>query len=188
MPVTEHRVYEACIKHLSERGYVSLTLEALAVESGTPLPVLVDRWGNKQTVVVEAVGRLIKPGPDDTDTGGLRTDLVLQATIFADSIANQSAQLLGSMIEVHRVDPVVCDRLEEYAGDHGTVLPSAVVDRARLRGELAPDSVVSAYDDIVPRVIVARRVSHQVVDAAFIEELVDTVVLPAYERGAYSVS
>ncbi len=179
-----HRVHEACIDHLSEQGYATLTLDALAERSRTPLSVLVERWGDRQAVVVEAVGALLKAGPADLDTGALKTDLIQQATTFARSIAGHSAQLLGALIEVERIDPVVCERLATYGGHHGLALPSASLDRARARREIAPDSATRGYEDIIPQVIVARRVSHQDVDAAFIEELVDSVVLPTFRYGA----
>ncbi|GIJ50590.1 hypothetical protein Val02_74760 [Virgisporangium aliadipatigenens] len=183
MRSTAHRVHEACVDYLSEYGYSTLTLDALAERARTPLPPLVQRWGDRRAVVVESVGRLMKAGPADPDTGAFKTDIIQQATTFVRSIAGHSAELLGAMIEVDRLDPLVCERLATYGGSHGLSLPSASLERARARQEIAPDSTNSAYEDIVPRVIVARRMSHQDVDAQFIEELVDSVVLPAYGYG-----
>lgn len=180
-PELDRRITVAVLELLGEQGYDSLTFEAVARRCRTSKASLYRRWPTKRDMVLSA----IKEGPaqhssTSIDAGdSLRDDLLVLvrrlARTLAEADASTALMLLGAGLE----DPELCEAIEVGVGPTGARLPRAVIDAAISRGELAAGADPFAYEEVVGAALLLRRVNGLVLDDAYLQALVDGIVIPA---------
>jgi AcrR family transcriptional regulator len=178
-PQRRRAILDAAMALIAEVGYDRMTVDAIAARSGVSKPTLYRRWPHgKPELVADAIRERHAERVPMPDTGSLRGDLL--ALIEA-----QTGKLLD---EVHLTCGLVTQlrASEELAGvmrDHVIAAERAryetLLERARERGELPAGHVSPLFADVAGSIVFGRvTITGEPVDRAFVEELVDHVLLP----------
>ena len=181
-PAREAAILDAVLALVSEVGYERLSVEAVAQRAGASKATLYRRWANKRELVVAAV----KAGPASVglvvDTGTLRGDLLVLCRHLVETLRSSEGGLVLGLLQAGLQDPELCRLLEESVGPTGAALPSPVLERAVARGELPPTASPFAFEEVTGSVLILRMLNGLPVDQAYLELLVDSVLLPALAR------
>jgi AcrR family transcriptional regulator len=183
-PRRREAILAAAIALVGELGYDRVTVDALAARAGVSKPTIYRRWpGGKQEIIVEAIRAKRATTAELPDTGSLRGDLLaMLGSVMADLEAN--AHVAGGLISQLRCsrdlqavfrDEVVADERRRY---------EALLARARARGEIT-GPVTPLFADVAGSVIFSRAlIAGEPLDTTFLEQLIDTVLLPVLYRPA----
>ena len=188
--VREAQILATVLEMLADTGYDSITFEEVARRAKASKATLYRRWPTKRDMVVAAV----KAGPssghtqDAVDTGSLRGDLLalchrLNATLRA-SDGSMSLMLLQAGLE----DAELCEHLEVSTGPTGARLPAPVLEAAIARGELPAGAKPFPYEEVTGSVLLLRRLNGLTVDDAYLDTLIDSILIPALAASAASPS
>ena len=147
-PQIDAAVLKATITVLGESGYGGFTLEEVARRAGTTKPAIYRRWGNRQRLMLDALGRrlgAVRP----PDTGCTLCDLDECLKLFAGAFRRLPPDVIGPLWADCAEDP------ELRAGFLAAVLdpPRAAVrqtlERARTRGDLREEVELDLIVDMV---------------------------------------
>ena len=177
----EEQIFACTLQLLSEHGYDRLTMDAVATAARASKATLYRRWQTKADLVVDAVGRsACLPSPELVDTGSLRGDLLAFSCGAGGLTDHVPMDVLGSvMTAVHR-EPELAAAVHQTFIAPRLALTRAMFERAAGRGELAEGADVDLLSQVLPALVVHRIfVQAREVTPAFIEQVVDEVVLPA---------
>ena len=177
----ETEILDAAVRVLGEVGYDRLTMDLVAIEARASKATLYRRWQNKATLVVDAVSRAKgMPNPDSPTTGSLRGDLLASwCGQEGWSSSLPMSVMCGLMTALHTDDDL------NIAFRQGFLAPRQAVARkvfetARNRGEIAEGVDLDLVMSLLPAVCVQHELFlNRSVDDAFVERVIDTVVLPA---------
>ncbi len=174
----ENAILDAAWQELTERGYSSLTLEAVAQRAGTSRPVLHRRWPSRTALAVAAMARYIASNPVTVpDLGAVRDELILLLRRLSDrgapalirlvlemseDIAKAGSSFSGLKSQVAKRD--VIDNILKRAVERGEIDPARITPRiASLPTDLGRHEIIMTLDRIPDAVI---------------EEIVDDIFLP----------
>lgn len=162
---------------LMERGYDGMTMDAVAERAGAGKSTVYRRWPSKVQLTVDSLLCSKQLTIDEVpDTGSLREDLL---SIFTMASRMKNDDLMTGLLTAVREEPEVRAVFHEQFVAGRVRLARAVLDRARLRGETAPDVDLDMVAAVAPAMVHYRKVvTHRPVDTAFAERLVDTIILP----------
>ncbi len=166
---------------LAERGYDGVTFEEVARRAGASKATLYRRWKSRREMVVAA----LKAGPagreraDGIDTGSLRGDLLALCGRLLATMRSADGRTALLLLQAGIENPDLCEEIERAVGPTGARLPASVVDAAIRRGEL-PDRVDSfPFEEVAGSVLLLRRLNGLDTDDAYLEALVDSILIPA---------
>jgi len=177
-PRRREAILAAAIALVAEVGYDRVTVDALAARAGVSKPTMYRRWpGGKPEILADAIRSKRVPASELPDTGSLRGDLLaLLGTVIGG--LNEDMHLAAGLLSQLRCsnelaqlfrDEVVADERHRY---------DVLLTRATQRGELE-GPVTPLFADIAGSVIFTRAlIAGDPLDRAFLEELVDGVLLP----------
>jgi AcrR family transcriptional regulator len=177
-PSRDDAILEAALELLVECGFERMTVEGIAQRAGVGKPTIYRRWpGGKHEVAVEAVLRR-RDDRRDPDTGSLRGDLMAIVTQTVELKRRDGRLANGIVAQLHE-DREFADLFCEHVVAQERILWRGVVERAHARGELPVPPPTTLYADVAPALISGRILfTGEPVDAAFVAELVDHVLLP----------
>ncbi|WP_396277397.1 TetR/AcrR family transcriptional regulator [Glutamicibacter creatinolyticus] len=163
---------------LAEQGFAQFTMDEVAARIGASKATVYRRWSSRTELLAAAISSL-EWNTAAPDTGSLREDLIqLTAIWFAqdpmrDAIFVNLLAALPSDEQLH----------ELYMANIATPrahLVQTVVEQARARGELGAQSSTQSTRGILPAMVFHRLVvERRPVDRAYVERVVDEVILPA---------
>ena len=180
----ETAILRATLELLAESGYDQLTIDAVAARARCSKATIYRRWPDKAALVMTAVRRHAgQPAAAAPDTGSLRSDLLAALQAMRSSLSGQDAALiLGLLGAMHR-DPGLAGAVREQVLDAKREVFGAVIARAAARGDVPAAADGALLAEICSAVLFSRLlVTSQPLDGAFIEHLVDAVLLPALGR------
>ncbi|MFJ7197157.1 MULTISPECIES: TetR/AcrR family transcriptional regulator [unclassified Streptomyces] len=177
-PRAAEAIFETTLRHLAERGYARLTIEAVAQESGVNKTTIYRWWPSKPALLRAALIHARVLDIDIPDTGSLRGDLI--------SLTEQITRLLTD----GRTEPVA------RAMTSGTGLPDdelallahdffadrfsreqPVFVRATARGELPADADPMLLLDLIAGAVWMRvLLRREPVPPDFARDVVDAVL------------
>lgn len=163
---------------LAEVGYDRLTIDAVAGHCGTAKTTVYRRWPGKPELVADAIALLhsIDPVPD---TGDLRADLVALAAAWHDPDSRRDAVVGGLLTAMNR-EPALREAVRAAITTPHLDAFAAIVARAADRGEIATGHDLGLIGSLFPALTFHRiTVQAEPVDSAFIERVIDGLVLPA---------
>jgi AcrR family transcriptional regulator len=178
----EGEILEAVAALLAERGYEGVTFEEVARRAGASKATLYRRWSSRREMVVAAVkaGPAARPpGPAEIDTGSLRGDLLALCQRLIATMRSTDGRTALLLLQVGLEDPELCEEIERAVGPTGARLPPAVVDAAIRRGELPEGVDPFAFEEVAGAVLLLRRLNGLETDDAYLEALVDAILIPA---------
>jgi AcrR family transcriptional regulator len=176
----ENALLDAAWDQLSEAGYASFTIEAVAERAGTSKPVVYRRWSDKHDLLRATVrhvsDRTIRPAPD---TGSLRGDVIAQLVQASRDRLNLAAVLmvhLGGYFAESGTSPADLRELL-LGGSHSRT--AEALDRAVARGEVDPDRLTPRIIDL-PFALFRHEamMTLKPVPEEVAAEIVDTIFLP----------
>src|ERR1700733_6851639 len=182
----EEAILLATLELLAESGYDQLTIDAVAARARCSKATIYRRWPGKAALVITGAGRHAgQPATAAPDTGSLRSDLRAALQGMRSSLSGQDAALiLGLLIAMHR-DPELADAVREQvlAGKGGVF--GAGIARAAARGDVPATRDGARLAEIGSAVLFSRLlVTGEPLDDAYIQHLVDAVLLPALGQSA----
>lgn len=166
---------------VTERGYEGVTFEEVARRAGASKPTLYRRWRTKREMVVAALkaGPAHREGPDDIDTGSMRGDLLALCHRLITTLRSTDGQTALLLLQAGLENPQLCDEIERTVGPTGARLPAAVLEAAVRRGELPADTDPFPFEEVAGAVLLLRRLNGLNTDDAYLEMLVDSILVPA---------
>jgi AcrR family transcriptional regulator len=175
-PRRREAILRAAVALVAEVGYDRMTVDALAARAGVSKPTIYRRWpGGKGEIVAEAIRAKRARAGELPDTGSLRGDLLAMLGSVAASVDPQLAG--GLLSELRSSDELTALFREEVVADERRRYDELVA-RAVARGEIA-GPVTPLFADVAGSVIFTRSLLvGEPLDRAFLEELVDRVLLP----------
>jgi AcrR family transcriptional regulator len=147
-------ILDAALELLSEVGFSALTVEGVASRAGVGKATIYRRWPSKLPLVVEAFGQL--PALEDVDTGSLAGDLKAMLRGYL-ALFNRTplATILPSLAGERAHNPELSQLFDPVMKGRRQPLARAF-ERARDRGEVAPDLDLELAADLVVGPIAVR--------------------------------
>jgi AcrR family transcriptional regulator len=175
-------ILNAALAALAEHGYEATNMNDVAAQAGVGKAAIYRRWSSKAALITDA---LVYWRPDlmsdeAPDTGSLTGDfglLVERAARNDDDLISNDLVLRVAMEAVH--DPELAAALDDLILQRGRRVISAILNQAVARGEKSVDRDWSLVADVITGMGLVRVISGQTVDAEFVRQVIDTLVLPA---------
>jgi AcrR family transcriptional regulator len=179
-PRRAEAILEAAIELVAEVGYDRMTVDALAARAGVSKPTVYLRFpGGKAAVVAAAITAHKASDHDYPDTGRLRGDLVAYVRESITHVQRNVHLAAGIAVQL-RESPELAEIFHEHAVCAERPRVHAILTRAAERGELDDaEAVTPLFIAVAPSLIHTRvLLTGEPVDDAFVDELVDDVLLP----------
>lgn len=170
-------IRDAVVELVARHGYDSVTVDAVAAESGAAKATVYRRWSTKAELVVDAVRGSISMPVEANDTGGVLSDLVMALSDVAEAL-QRDANFLIALLDASRRHEDVWEIMSTQFHESGRVIDRIPLKRAIARGELSPNCKTLYVDEVAMPVLMHRILWHEPVDAGFVEQLVDGIIAP----------
>lgn len=175
-------ILDAALSALAEHGYDAANMNDIAAQAGVGKAAIYRRWSSKAALMTDALvywrPDLLKD--DAPDTGSLAGDLdavVKRAKRNDNALITNDLVLRVALAAAH--DPELATALNDLILFKGRRVLSAVLARAADRGEISATRDWSLVADVLTAMGLLRVISGQSVDAKFIRQVIDTLILPA---------
>lgn len=178
----EQAILRATYDLLAETGYQGLRVDAVAARAQASKATLYRHWPTKAGLVADAVRACKAADIGAPDTGSLRGDLLSWFGCLAENIRGEEGPILAGLFMALLQEPELAAELRSM---RESKLPhaEAICARAEQRGELRPGYDAGLIDEIVPAQIFMHGFAlGRPLDDAFIEHLVDDIILPLLTR------
>ena len=178
-PSRDEAIIDATIDVLVRDGYDRLSMEGIAAAAGVGKATVYRRWSSKAELVIDAMA-ILKPGIDTIDTGALEEDLEL---MVAASCSPRSYRLQRVMVSICSALPREPELLEAFRTrftEPRIARITAMLERARGRGELGPDVDLAMAASLLPSLMLQRAL----MTGKPAEQVVGSVLLPVLGRPA----
>jgi AcrR family transcriptional regulator len=167
-------ILNAALAALTENGYDATNMDDIAARAGVGKAAIYRRWSSKAALITDT---LVYWRPDlltndAPDTGSLAGDLdaLVERVGRNDNDMVTSDLVLRVALEAVR-DPELASALDDLMLFRGKRVFSTILAQAAARGEIAADLVLAMG--------LLQVVRGQTVDANFVRQVIDTLVLPA---------
>ena len=175
-------ILNAALAALTENGYDATNMDDIAARAGVGKAAIYRRWASKAALIADTLmhWRPDLLSNDAPDTGSLAGDL--------DAIVNRVGRNDDDLITTDLVlrvalaaarDPELASALDDLVLFRGKRVLSTILAQAASRGEISADHDWSLVADVVLAMGLLQVVRGQTVDAKFIRQTIDTIVLPA---------
>jgi AcrR family transcriptional regulator len=173
-------ILDATLALLTEVGYEQLSMEAVAGRSGAAKTTIYRRYPHKAALVAAAVEHRAPAKPPQPAGDSLRDVVRSLADWLARSISEQDVGLLGAVFTGMRTDPRLAQAMRRILRRDETAMTDGLVHHTAER--LAPGAA-TLFAEVAPALIVHRIVVvGEPCDAAFVEHLVDDILVPLLRR------
>jgi AcrR family transcriptional regulator len=177
-------ILNAALAALTENGYDATNMDDIAARAGVGKAAIYRRWSSKAALITDT---LVYWRPDlltneAPDTGSLAGDL----DVIVDRVGRNENDLVTTDL-VLRValmaarDPELASALDELVLFRGKRVMNTILGQAAARGEISADRDWSLVADVVLAMGLLQVVRVQSVDAKFVRQVIDNIVLPAVQ-------
>jgi AcrR family transcriptional regulator len=175
-------ILDAALAALTEHGYEATNMNDIAARAAVGKAAIYRRWSSKAALITDA---LVHWRPDllsdeVPDTGSMLGDfdaLVERARRNDDDIVTTDL-VLRVALEAQR-DPELSAVMGDLMLLRGRRVMTTIIERAAARGEIEANHDRSLIADVPTAMSMMRVLNGHTVDAAFVREVIDTLVLPA---------
>jgi AcrR family transcriptional regulator len=175
-------ILNAALAALTENGYDATNMDDIAARAGVGKAAIYRRWSSKAALITDVLlyWRPDLRTDDVADTGSLAGDMeaLMKRAARNDNELITNDLVLRVALEATR-DPQLAAALGDLILLKGTPIISAILARAAARGEIAADRDWSLVADVLTAMSLLRVLNGQTVDAEFIRQVINTLVLPA---------
>jgi AcrR family transcriptional regulator len=172
------RMLAAALEVLDESGLAGFTMEAVARRAGASKATLYRRWPTTGALLVDAMDATFRPFPMP-DTGRVDTDVAEILTAFVTMLEDTPfPRLLAAFIDAAERDPAL-SRLHTDLTNRRREPLLAVLERARERGELGPDTDPELTTDLLTSPFFYRHfVAHRPIPPGMVADVIARVLSP----------
>jgi AcrR family transcriptional regulator len=180
----EDEILEAAFTELLQVGYDRLTLDSVARAARAGKATLYRRWESKSALVVDAVLRHKGAAHGQVpDEGSLRADLLALVAGKVDKAVGPGegeTRAVAAVFTALLTDPEFAAEFRTRFVDTRRRIGEEVVARARARGEVTTDVDGGLLTASLAGIVLHRSfVLGEPVDRRMLEQIVDTIILPA---------
>jgi len=154
-----------------------VTIDEIAAAAKISKATLYRRWPSKAALVVDAVRRNVRQLEDPGETGTLRGDLLAVLNVVAWELT-RDADLVVALVAAARRDDALMGTVASQMRRPGQAVGQLPLERAIARGELSPEANTQVIAEIAMPMLLHRLLWQEPVDSAFVEHVVDHVLLP----------
>jgi AcrR family transcriptional regulator len=177
-------ILNAALAALTENGYDATNMDDIAARAGVGKAAIYRRWSSKAALITDT---LVYWRPDlltndAPDTGSLAGDL----DAVVDRVGRNENDLVTTdlvlrvALEAAR-DPELASALDDLMLFRGKRAFFSILAQAAARGEISADRDWTPVADVVLAMGLLQVVRGQTVDAKFVRQVIDTLVLPAVQ-------
>jgi AcrR family transcriptional regulator len=167
-------VLKTTLRHLAERGFAGMSVNAIAAELGVSKPSIYLRWPSKIDLATAAVTSLYVDQPDAA-IGDVRTDLIAHIKSVKRVHDTVGIGLAGGMLAVQQTNPELVAVFRERAVQPSRQRARRILQAGIRQGIIRSDADVHAAVDMLVGAMYAAYVAGD--DRTFDpESLVDTLL------------
>lgn len=175
-------ILDAALAALAEHGYDATNMNDIAARAGVGKALIYRRWSSKAALITDALvyWRPELLSEEAPDTGSLVGDLeclIGRAARNDNDLISNDLILRVALAAAH--EPELASALDDLMLMKGRRLMSTILRQAVSRAEIPADRDWSLVADVVTAMGLMRVISGQTVDAKFVREVIDRLVLPA---------
>lgn len=175
-------ILNAALAALEENGYVNTNMNDIAARAGVGKAAIYRRWSSKAALITDALvyWRPDLMDEDAPDTGSLEGDfdeIVRRAARIDEEPFSYDLVLRVAVEATH--DPHLGSALDDLMLLKGRRVMTAILQQAAARGEVTADRDWSLVADVMTGMGLMRVIGGQSVNAKFIRDVIDTLILPA---------
>ncbi|MFD0000606.1 TetR/AcrR family transcriptional regulator [Nocardia sp. NPDC127526] len=176
-------ILAATLDLVAEHGYPALTIDAVAARANASKATIYRRWRNKAELVKAALDAYdAEQNAAIPDTGSLRGDLVAVLEMLCTKSSERFLAMIGGLVAAMRHDPELAGALREHIDNEELSPFHDALRRAIARGDLPADIDTDLMHDVAEAMIMRQVQIGAGFDAAFIDRLVDDVLLVLLHR------
>jgi AcrR family transcriptional regulator len=171
-----HRILDAAVALLGEKGWEGLSMEALASRAGSGKATIYRRWSSKEEIVIAALERFVEE-IRLPDTGSLRSDLEALLNDATRAYRTPRGALVPALASVMERQPRLAKAVRSKFLEPRRRAVFGVFERARKRGELEADADLDLIHDLLVGPILYRRLfTGMPLDSNLVEGTVEAIV------------
>lgn len=175
-------ILEATRELLVERGYVGMTMDAVAERAGAGKATVYRRWTSKVQLTLDAIACHLPVTIEDLpDSGSLRGDLMcLQRAI----LRPDTGDLMAGLTDLMREKPEVAMAFQREFIALRTGLIVDILERAEQRGEVPVGRDLEMIATVgLAMFTYQKMVAGKQIDTEFITRLIDSILVPLATGG-----
>jgi AcrR family transcriptional regulator len=177
-------ILDAAVALLTEIGYERMTMDAVAARARVSKATIYRRWDSKASLVVDAMRFCHFAEIELPETPDLRSDLLVGLQCFRAAADGQDAGLYNGVMTAMRQDPELARLVRERMIGHKQQMARTWLQSYVDRGMLPADTDIDLFHQVGLAMVGVRLViTGEPVDDAFLEHVVDDVLLPLLLRG-----
>jgi AcrR family transcriptional regulator len=146
---SHNAILTAALKLLNERGYRSVTIEAIASEAAVGKQTIYRWWRSKAEVILEGFARYTAGQVTVPDSGNLQTDLQVFLTQAFDSLTRESGEIVRGLMSEALIDPDFAEAMRDIFINSRRSALRDILLKGIERGELASDVDIELIIDLV---------------------------------------
>lgn len=175
-------ILNAALAALTENGYDATNMDDIAARAGVGKAAIYRRWASKAALITDVLvyWRPDLRTDDAPDTGSLAGDIdaLIERAVRYDNGLITNDLVLRVALEATR-DPQLATALDDLMLLRGGRQISTILARAAARGEIAANRDWSLVADVLTAMSLLRVLNGRTVDANFLRQVTDALVLPA---------
>jgi AcrR family transcriptional regulator len=175
-------ILNAALAALTENGYDATNMDDIAARAGVGKAAIYRRWASKAALITDVLvyWRPDLRTDDAPDTGSLAGDIeaLIERAVAYDNGLITNDLVLRVALEATR-DPQLAAALDDLMLLRGGRQISTILARAAARGEIAANRDWSLVADVLTAMSLLRVLNGRTVDANFLRQVTDALVLPA---------
>jgi AcrR family transcriptional regulator len=178
-------ILDAAIGEYSRRGLEGMSVDAVAARAGVSKATIYRRFPSKIDLIVAAAFQMCEEQSMRPDTGTVRGDLLAQLQNLRRVLADPVLGAAKRMLIIDAIQNEDLARMHRELVEQRRGLTIDVLNRGIARGELRDDfDLEFAADQIGGPIFYRHLLMHEIVDDAYIEQLVADFVARYGARSA----
>ena len=178
---TTSAILDAALELWMERGYHSVSIDAVAARAGVSKPTIYRRWPNRQQLLVAVSQRFVPPG-EVADLGSFRDEVAAFLRERADLYGNAGIRrILASAVAASSEDEDFHRAIQPFL-DRFPAGMRTIIQRGIARGDVRADVDIELLTAMINGSFYFRSIiEHKGLDhraADFVADLVNTAVAP----------
>ena len=175
-------ILDAALAALTKHGYDATNMNDIAARAGVGKAAIYRRWSSKAALITDALvyWRPDLLSNDAPDTGSLLGDLdalVERAKRNDTDLVTNDLVLRVALEAAH--DPEMATALDDLMLFRGRRTVATILAQAAQRGEIPANRDWSLAADVMLALGLLRVIRGRTVDADFVRQVIDTLILPA---------
>jgi AcrR family transcriptional regulator len=175
-------ILNAALAELKKHGYEATNMNDIAVRAGVGKAAIYRRWSSKAALMADVLvywrpDLLDNDVPDTGSLVGDFDDVVERVKRNDESLVSTDLVLRVALKACN--EPELATVLDDLMLLRGNRVMSAILERAAARGEVAADRDWSLVAEVTTAMALLRVIRGETVDAAFVRQVLDSLVLPA---------